>query len=749
MRMPRFDRFSGRVLLLVLISVVAAVALPASAGATPGVAAGGVVSGAPSSSWQTNGTVWALAYANGKIYLGGDFTSVRPPGAAAGTNEVPRNHLAAFYASTGELVPQFNPNVDAVVWALAASPDGSKVYAGGDFLTVGGVSVRRVSAFDTSTDTRISTWNPKPASSVRALEVSPDGSKVYMGGYFQSVSSVTRTRLAAVDAITGAVTPWAPTADAQVLAIAASKDGNKIYAGGKFEFVNGQAHHAIAALDAATGSLLPFSAETAIPPVSSTCVSSVKDLVTDATTVYSANEGNGGGCFDGTFAANVSDGTLKWKNTCLGATQSVEVIGSWLYKGSHAHNCSSVPGGFPEVPPGGKYHLLVQKTSDGLLGPWYADPNGMPLGPHVFATDGKQLFVGGDSTYVNGKPQQGFTRFAGTADTGAFNAPPLKPAPPTVASVSPGTVKFCSAPTYDRDDNDITYSIMRDGSQVPLQTWSVDAPPWSLYTTCGTDTGLAPGSTHTYKVQASDNDGGVNKSLVSATVTVADSNKPYPDHVLAEAPSFYWRLGETSGTTAADATGNGRTGNYGSGTTKGQAGAIAGNTAVAFSGTSSGYVTRSASVPGPQKFSVEAWFRTTTIRGGKILGFGNSQAGNSSNYDRHVYMTNTGQLVFGVYPGQVKTVTSPGGYNDGNWHHMIATLGTNGMALYVDGALVGSDSTVTSAQAYTGYWRVGGDNLGGWPSIPASSFFDGTVDEVAVYDRQLSAADVSDHFSSR
>jgi hypothetical protein len=59
--------------------------------------------------------VLALAYANGVVYLGGDFTSVRPPGSAAGTNEVPRSYLAAFSASTGALLTSFSHSLNASV----------------------------------------------------------------------------------------------------------------------------------------------------------------------------------------------------------------------------------------------------------------------------------------------------------------------------------------------------------------------------------------------------------------------------------------------------------------------------------------------------------------------------------------------------------------------------------------------------------------------------------------------------------
>jgi hypothetical protein len=110
-------------------------------------------------------------------------------------------------------------------------------------------------------------------------------------------------------------------------------------------------------------------------------------------------------------------------------------------------------------------------------------------------------------------------------------------------------------------------------------------------------------------------------------------------------------------------------------------------------------------------------------------------------------MTNSGQLVFGVYPGQVVTVTSPNAYKDNVWHHVVATLGSGGMALYVDGALVASSTAATTAQGYAGYWRIGGDNLNGWPNKPTNAAFKGSVDEVAVYPTALTAAQVANHYN--
>jgi hypothetical protein len=419
-----------------------------------------------------------------------------------------------------------------------------------------------------------------------------------------------------------------------------------------------------------------------------------------------------------------------------------------VYKGSHAHDCSAVPGGFPELL-GNHYRLLAEGVDDGHFGPWYPAASGNTLGPRVFATDGRRLFVGGDFHTINSKPQQGFARFDAAPDI----TPPIKPAAPKVSSVEPGTVKIIVPATWDRDDDQLTYILRRDGASTPIQTWTVEAKAWELPTVVRQDSGLAPGSTHTYTVQVTDGTFTV-KSPVSVPVTVANSAQPYRAQVTSDFPLFYWRLGEASGTTAADATGNGATGIYGTGTHLGQLGALTGDsdTAVEFDG-SSGRVSSTALYNNPQELSLELLFKTTTTRGGKLIGFGDSQSGSSDAFDRHVYMTNSGQLIFAVKPGswglvhKVKIFT-PLTYNDGVWHLVDATLGPDGMALYVDGIKVGSNAT-TMAESLNGYWRVAGDSLSGWVSQPSSDYFSGTIDEVAVYGYALSPDQVADHQASR
>ena len=123
-------------------------------------------------------------------------------------------------------------------------------------------------------------------------------------------------------------------------------------------------------------------------------------------------------------------------------------------------------------------------------------------------------------------------------------------------------------------------------------------------------------------------------------------------------------------------------------------------------------------------------------------------------------MMNDGQLVFGVYNNQTVTIETPNLYNDGQWHYVVATYNasTGAVALYVDGQLIGTNST-SSAQTYTGYWRVGGDNLNAWnldpwgsnsqgTTQPHSYYFNGTIADVAVYPTALSAAQVAAHYAA-
>jgi hypothetical protein len=319
---------------------------------------------------------------------------------------VARNHFAAFDASTGAVLP-FNHDLSAKAWVMVPSADGGTLYIGGDFSTVDGVSRPKLAAFDTATG-NLTGWAPRVTGSIRGMAL--HGDTMYVAGTFGAINGQTRKNLGAVSATgSGTPLPWAPTADLTVFRIASAPDGSRVFVGGYFNYVNGQYRRATASLYPTSGTNAPWASYKEVPAKSSTCSSNIKTVAVDTSKAYFGAEGTGGGCFDGTFAARQSDGVKVWRDNCLGATQAVVVIGAWLYIGSHAHNCSTVPGGFGETSP---HHLMRESTADGRIdSTWFPNTNGKPLGPRALATDGARLAVGGDFTSVNGKPQQGFTRF--------------------------------------------------------------------------------------------------------------------------------------------------------------------------------------------------------------------------------------------------------------------------------------------------------------------------------------------------
>jgi hypothetical protein len=87
-----------------------------------------------------------------------------------------------------------------------------------------------------------------------------------------------------------------------------------------------------------------------------------------------------------------------------------------------------------------------------------------------------------------------------------------------------------------------------------------------------------------------------------------------------------------------------------------------------------------------------------------------------------------------VWNGGEKYTWSTKSYNDGYWHHVAVSQGSDGLKLYVDGLLV-STNTATTGSSYNGWWRVGSDAplSSSWFNVPASPGFTGDVDEFAYY----------------
>src|SRR5579884_1142375 len=221
----------------------------------------------------------------------------------------------------------------------------------------------------------------------------------------------------------------------------------------------------------------------------------------------------------------------------------------------------------------------------------------------------------------------------------------------------------------------------------------------------------------------------------------------YRDTVLADEPVSYWRLGISLGLVARELVG-GRNGMYLGGITLGQAGALANDPdpAAWFDGRS-GSVSVSpypASLV-PSSVSVEAWVKLTgdNEQQNTIVSKGSSeQSGWRLALDLRNGRRNLWWEIGDGHPGHYHVYVASLNLVVGQWYHVVATfdgqtqtLGAylNGEplpgVLTIDGTLHSDDSALQIGQS------------------PHGAFFNGLLDEVAVYDVALTAEQVKAHYA--
>ncbi|WP_380175221.1 LamG-like jellyroll fold domain-containing protein [Kineococcus sp. DHX-1] len=712
---------------------------------------------------QVDGVVWAQTTIGNTVYAVGRFANARPAGAAAGTSETPKSNILAYDLTTGRLITTFTAALNADGLGITSSPDGSRVYVVGNFTQANGQNRYRIAAFDATTGALVSGFAPQV--DYRARAVVATGSTVYVGGQFSVANKTARSRLAAFSATDGSLLPWAPTADNEVFGLVAPA-GGPVVAAGRFTTLDDEAHYGLGAVDPTTGATVPWAAGDVVRNAGPNAA--IYSLATDGTRVYGTGYTYGsGGNLEGSFAADAKTGALQWVTGCKGDVYSVQPLGGVVYTAGHAHDCAAM-GGWPQTEPW-TYQRAVATTADArrtnTSGAFSGKPAPqlLPWAPTLdigsftgqnqaaWSVTGNSQYVslGGEFPKVEGVAQQGLVRL------GIRSVAPGKSGPkysadlvPQTTTTAPGTVRLTWRTTWDADSGNLSYRVVRDGATAaPVATLTAASSWWNTPNLTFVDRGLAPGSSHTYRVYAVDADGNsTNSELANVTLPAASAYSDYARTVLADGASSYWPLGPaTSGNRAYDWAGTNDLTLDGS-VTASTGRAVAGDpgSASTFPGTGTAPAV-SGALSAPSTFSLEASFRTTSTRGGKVIGFGNARTGLSTRYDRHVYVRPDGRLTFGVYSGAVRTVTSPSSYADGQWHQVVATLGPAGMQLYVDGALVAGDASTTTAETNDGYWRVGGDAVSGWPQAPTSTSLAGDLDEVAVYPTALTAAQVAAH----
>jgi hypothetical protein len=228
----------------------------------------------------------------------------------------------------------------------------------------------------------------------------------------------------------------------------------------------------------------------------------------------------------------------------------------------------------------------------------------------------------------------------------------------------------------------------------------------------------------------------------------ADAGLGYRATVLADHPLSYWRLDETIASLAADQEAA-QPGAYDQ-ATLGVAGAIGDGDpamAVAHAVGSRVMIADVYGFGGVAPFSLEVWGNAQSyaaVAGNYLFAKEGPITDPGPVQDGYTLRADT-QLRFARTTAGMADVASAPLPAQGQWTYIVATYDGATMSLYVDGALAG---TAPSSRSLTG---TPGRTLAiGARSPPGGgSGWDGGIDEPAIYDRALSAADVARHYAAR
>ncbi len=339
----------------------------------------------PHDTWTvTGGQVYAMARLGTNVVLGGTFTGLRSP---AGLT-VARSRIALVNATDGAPVPTWNPGANATVRALAT--DGTRLFVGGAFTTIGGVTRSRLAALVAATGAVDGGFRADASAEVRGLLVS--NGKLYAGGLFTAVSGRQRLRVAAVSPTTGALDlAWVPAASWAVNSLAAVPGTTSIVLGGEFATVSGQARKFMAMVHRDTGAVLPWAPPPDCTDSANPCI--VRSVAATSSLIYGAVGGPGGRL----SAWRVSNGTRAWSNYGDGDVQVVELSGDTVYAGGHFAPQFGRSGGTAAT----RHMIAAMNATTGALRPYNPVVAG-GSGVWAIRAEADGLRIGGAFTSVNG-----------------------------------------------------------------------------------------------------------------------------------------------------------------------------------------------------------------------------------------------------------------------------------------------------------------------------------------------------------
>ena len=322
----------------------------------------------------------------------------------------------------------------------------------------------------------------------------------------------------------------------------------------------------------------------------------------------------------------------------------------------------------------------------------------------------------------------GNTQTASTVTVSVSNAPPADTTAPTVPT------NLAAAASSSSQIN-LSWNAATDN--VGVAGYRVSRGGSVITTTTGTtysDTGVAPQTTYTYSVAAFDAAGNVSAGSAAASATTPAAAPPSGGLVAA------YRLGEGIGTTTADASANGNGGVLVNGPSWITAGRHGG--AIQLDGVNDHVrVSDSASLDLGRTGTVEAWVKLDTLKNWQtVVAKGNVNNDPSHNYAIQLDNSNRWICLLGNGSSRI-LLRSPSVPRTNQYYHLACSWDGSTVRLYIDGLL-----SVTATQLVTPAGNAAPLFMGQFGGD--TDRLDGVIDEVRIYGRALSQAEVQNDMNT-
>ena len=233
-----------------------------------------------------------------------------------------------------------------------------------------------------------------------------------------------------------------------------------------------------------------------------------------------------------------------------------------------------------------------------------------------------------------------------------------------------------------------------------------------------------------------------------STPTATGSSQVFAETVMSDSPVDYYRFDDASGSSVAtdavnaDAWDNPTlTATY-SGVTLGTDGTAFGDgtDAASFNGTSS-YVQVPGNLDLTAPVSVGLWFKTSAS-GPLYCTQSSTLPAAAADATCPLYVGTNGDLYGSFYLGATSGIVSKDKVNNGTWHYALITTTSTSESLYLDGALVGTQTGTFEANGQDVDYVGAGYSSGDWPNTATKSnwYFNGDISDAAFFRTALSSA---------